>query len=172
MSENPAPNTPRPLTRTDLLTRPLKNWRVRARSGLITTLVGFVIFLIGARPGLFGLDRSPVVGFIQIATFLVGLAILSLGGYIALHACWKNRELGLAAQIGLRLVATGMVIALFAGLADIFGMGSHPLPGYPFFGPWQARGVELGQLIIGIGFILMLPIERQPKPQTNEPTSA
>ena len=70
------------------------------------------------------------------------------------------------------MIATGYVIALFAGLADIFGMGSHPLPGYPFFGPWQSRGVQIGQLIIGIGLILMLPFEhRNPGSQRQLMTS-
>lgn len=161
MSESPHPTPSNPQSRVDLFSRPLKSWRGRARAGLITTLAGFLVFLIGARPGLFGLDRSPVVGFIQLATLLVGLAIICLGGFFALRAGWKDQPLSIAAEIGLRMIATGYVIALFAGLADIFGMGSHPLPGYPFFGPWQSRGVQMGQLIIGIGLILMLPFEHR-----------
>lgn len=109
-----------------------------------------MIFLIGARPSLFGLDRSPVIGFVQIAVFLIGLAIICLGGYIALMALWKNRQPSIAADIGLRLVSTGYVIAVFSGMADVFGAGSHPLPGVPYFGPWQARGVEFGQAIIAL----------------------
>jgi len=45
-------------------------------------------------------------------------------------------------------------------MADIFGMGSHPLPGYPYFGPWQARGVEIGELLIMIGFVMLLPFKK------------
>jgi hypothetical protein len=52
----------------------------RIRFGLIVTLVGLFIFLVGARPAWFGWDRSVVVGFVQISVFLVGLAIISLGG--------------------------------------------------------------------------------------------
>ncbi len=55
------------------------------------------------------------------------------------------------------MVATGYVIAVFAGMADVFGAGSHPLPGVPYFGPWQARGVEIGQVIIAIGFLMLIP---------------
>ena len=133
--------------------------------GLSIALFGFLVFLLGARPALFGLDRSPVIGFVQIAVFLVGLAVICLGGYISLRSIWKEDELSIPAEIGMRLVATGYVIAVFAGMADIFGMGSHPLPGYPYFGPWQARGVEMGQLLIGVGFVMLLPfkkIERTP----------
>ena len=138
-------------------TRPLRYWRRRARVGLIVTLVGFLIFLIGARPGLFGMDRSPVIGFVQIAVFLVGLAIICIGGFISLRSLWKEQTISIPADVGQRLVATGFVITVFAGMADIFGMGSHPLPGVPYFGEWQARGVELGMGLIAIGFLMMLP---------------
>lgn len=129
----------------------------RVRVGLALTLLGFVIFLLGARPSLFGLDRSPVIGFVQIAVFLVGLAFICIGGYISLMSLWKKRQPSILADIGLRMVATGYVIAVFAGMADVFGAGSHPLPGVPYFGPWQARGVEIGQVIIAIGFLMLIP---------------
>lgn len=130
----------------------------RIRSGLIITLLGLVIFLIGARPGFFGIDRSPVIGFIQIAVFLVGLALVCLGGYMSLMALWKDRQTSISADIGLRLVATGYVIAVFTGMADMFGFGSHPLPGIPYFGVWQALGVEIGQAVIALGFLLLIPL--------------
>lgn len=129
----------------------------RVRIGLSLTLLGFVVFLLGARPSLFGLDRSPVIGFVQIAVFLVGLAFICIGGYISLMSLWKKRQPSILADIGLRMVATGYVIAVFAGMADVFGAGSHPLPGVPYFGPWQARGVEIGQIIIAIGFLMLIP---------------
>jgi hypothetical protein len=148
-SQNPpVPETP---------TRPLRYWRRRARVGLLITLAGFLLFLLGARPSLFGLDRSPVIGFVQIAVFLIGLAVICIGGYISLLSLWKERALSIAADIGKRMVATGYVIAVFAGMADVFGLGSHPLPGVPYFGPLQALGVEIGQTFIAIGFLLLLP---------------
>ena len=52
------------------------------------------------------------------------------------------------ADFGLRLVSTGYVIAIFSGMADIAGMGSQPLPGVPYFGPWQATGVLIGEIVI------------------------
>lgn len=129
----------------------------RVRNGLLITLAGFVLFLLGARPGIFGLDRSSVIGFVQIAVFLVGLAIICLGGYTTLTALWGKHPRSIAADIGFRLVSTGYVITVFAGMADVFGFGSHPLPGVPYFGPWQARGVEAGQAVIALGFLLMIP---------------
>lgn len=134
--------------------------RRRIRTGLTVTLVGLLIFLVGARPSIFGLDRSPVIGFVQIAVFLIGLALICIGGYLSMMALWKKQQPSIAADIGLRLVCTGYVIAVFAGMADIFGVGSHPLPGLPFFGQWQARGVEVGQAIIAIGFLMLIPFKR------------
>jgi hypothetical protein len=144
----------------DRATRPVYPRR-RVRLGLTVTLIGFVVFLLGARPGLFGLDRSPVIGFVQIAVFLVGLAIICMGGYLSLAALWGQGGTSISADIGGRMVATGYVIAVFAGMADIFGFGSHPLPGVPYFGPWQARGVEFGLIVIAAGFLLLVPFWRE-----------
>src|SRR5512143_3269710 len=109
----------------------------RVRVGLGVTIFGFLIYLIGAEPGFFGLDRSPVVGFVQIATFLVGLGIICLGGYISLVALWNGGQKSIASDIGLRLVSTGYVIAVACGMADIFGFGSNNYPAIPVFGIYQ-----------------------------------
>lgn len=115
------------------------------------------MFVLGARPSVFGLDRSPVIGFIQIIVFLIGLAMICIGGYIALDALWGGEQRSIKADFGKRLVSTGFVLAAFSALADVFGFGSHPLPGPPYFGPWQSGGVLLGELLIAVGFILILP---------------
>lgn len=162
----PTPSqSPEPTGRGSLpaATRPLIFWRRRAQVGLVITLAGFFVFLVGARPSLFGVDRSPVIGFVQITVFLIGLAVMCLGGYLSMTALWGDRPTSIAADIGLRLVATGFVIAVFAGMADIFGFGSQPLPQLPYFGPWQARGVEFGQVFIAIGFLLLMPLRLDEK---------
>ncbi len=138
--------------------------RPRFRISLFLTLLGLLLFLMGARPSLFGMDRSPVVGFVQTSFFTVGLGIICLGGYIGLTGFWKNGSRTIAADIGSRLVATGFVIAAFAGMADVFGMGSHTFPNIPFFGPWQAIGVQVGQGIITVGFLLLLPFQYSRNP--------
>lgn len=133
------------------------NGRFRIRLGLLITFIGFLFFLLGAEPGLFHLDRSPVTGFVQIAVFLIGLAIICMGGYITLNGIWNGNPKTIAADIGLRLVSTGYVIAATSGMADVFGFGNHVLPNIPYFGPWQAGGVILGQAIISLGFLLLIP---------------
>jgi hypothetical protein len=131
--------------------------RMRVRTGFFLTLFGLFVFMVGAKPNWFGWDRSPVVGFVQIVVFLLGLGLICLGGYVGLLALWKGRERSIPADIGLRLVSTGYIISVFAGMADIFGMGSHSLPQVPYFGPLQATGVLIGEVVIAIGFLLMVP---------------
>ena len=93
----------------------------------------------------------------QAPLFLAGLAIICLGGYIGMLTLWWGYERTIISEIGTRLAATGFVVAVFAGMADIFGMGSQSFPQTPYFGPWQATGVLIGQGIIALGFILFIP---------------
>jgi len=100
--------------------------------------------------------------------FLVGMALICIGGYIGLMALWKNRPPSISADFGLRLVATGYVICVITGMADVFGFGSHPLPGIPYFGKWQSIGVLAGELMIAIGLLMLIPysIDSPIKPKT------
>jgi len=141
----------------DTISDSSSNGHLRIRIGLVLTILGFILYLLGVDPGIFGLDRSPVTGFVQIATFLVGLAMMCVGGYLGLNALWNGRQKTIAADIGLRLVATGYVVAVASGMADIFGFGNQPLPLIPYFGPWQAVGVMIGEATIVLGFILLIP---------------
>ncbi len=137
----------------------LGNGQLRTRIGLAFAVIGFVLFVLGAEPDFFGLDRSPITGFVQILVFLIGLAAICFGGYMCLSNLWNGYEKTIAADIGMRLISTGYVIAVGSAMADIFGFGSHIPPKFsiPYFGPWQAGGVILGQVVIAFGFILMLP---------------
>jgi hypothetical protein len=143
------------------------NGKVRIRIGLGATIIGFLVYLLGAEPGLFGLDRSPVVGFVQIATFLVGLGIICLGGYISLVALWNGGQKSIASDIGLRLVSTGYVISVACGMADVFGFGSNNFPNIPVFGIYQQIGFILGEVVIGIGLLLLIPY-RKPQPRIGD----
>ncbi len=136
----------------------------RVRTGLFVTIIGYFIFLLGARPSLFVLDRSPVVGFVQISVFLFGLGIIVIGSYWTLNTLWPESNKTIAADIGSRLISTGYVISVFTGMADIFGLGSHTLPDV-FFGPLQARGMSMGMATIAIGFLLLI---RYKRPETNK----
>jgi hypothetical protein len=135
-----------------------RNIKFRINIGLGLTVAGFLVFLLGADPGLINLNRSPVVGFVQTATFTTGLAMLCLGGFIGLKACQQPRQYQTLAQdVGIRLVATGYLIALVSGMSDVFGFGTQVYPALPFFGPAQAAGVIIGEIVIAVGFLLYLP---------------
>lgn len=141
----------------DVMEKNGSNGHLRIRLGLLVTILGYILYLLGVDPGIFGLDRSPVTGFLQIATFLVGLAFMCIGGYIGLNALWNGVQKTIAADIGLRLVATGYVVAVATSMADIFGFGSQKLPNIPYFGPWQAVGFMISEAVIALGFILIIP---------------
>jgi hypothetical protein len=131
------------------------------RFGIGVTLFGFLLFLLGADPGLFGLDRSEVIGFVQVGMFTFGLLLICLGGTLSLNSLWPENWKSISAEIGLRLAWTGFVIAMAAGMADIFGLGTRPLAtSTTFFGFWQARGVLIGQVVIVIGFLMMIPYRK------------
>ena len=141
---------------------------VRRRFGVAFALIGLLVSVLGADPGVFGLDRSPVIGFVQMAVFLIGMLLVCFGGYLAIESLWRGRPKSIAFDIGVRLVATGYVLAFISALADVFGLGTRPLPFIPFFGYWQARGVFVAQVVIIIGLLLMVPY-RLP---AEEPTGA
>ncbi len=153
-----SPSEPPTTPRTGAPPRtPGRTFRNRVRTGVWTTLAGLLIFTLGAKPGWFGLDRSPTVGFIQISVFLFGLAIICLGGLAGMSALWNSMPRTIVSDIGMRLVGTGYLISFVTGMADILGFGSQPLPASPFFGPVEATGVVVGEVVIAIGFLLHIP---------------
>ena len=133
----------------------------RVQAGLGLTVLGLFLFILGARPSLFGLDRSPVIGFVQITVFEIGLGIICLGGYISLKVLWKNQKATITSGFGARFLATGYVISVFAGMADIIGIGSQRLP-LIFYGPLQTLGVLLGQGLSAFGLLMLIPFRLNP----------
>jgi hypothetical protein len=130
--------------------------QTRIRIGLIGTFLGFLLVVLGAKPEFFGMDRSPVIGFAQTATFLLGIGVIGLSGYFTLMSFWPKGYTTITADFGIRLLATGWLIAVFAGMADVFSIGSHPVTGLVFFGRVQAAGVEIGEMVMGIGMVMMI----------------
>ncbi|MCJ7513671.1 MAG: hypothetical protein MUO23_11955 [Anaerolineales bacterium] len=138
-----------------------------ARRWMTLVFLGFVVFIIGIEPDLIGMDRSPVVGFVQIYTWLSGLAVLLTGAYLAVRLVRNGRPLSLRAEVGVRLIATGYVVAVAASFADFLGIGSHTLRGGLYFGEVQVLGLVIGVLTSLVGVLLYWP--RGPKP--SEPAS-
>jgi hypothetical protein len=150
MSPGPAPDQPsKPAARPNL-----GNSRL-ARFGVAAVVFGFFIFVIGVYPDLIRLGLTPGIGLVQIATFLFGISVMTLGAYIYAYAT-RHRALprSLREDIGLRLMATGLVIAYATGFADVLGIGSNFGSERPLLGLFQASGVALGVLVIVAGIVL------------------
>lgn len=142
------------------------NGDARLKLGLLVTLVGWGIFLVAMRPQWFGLERAPGVGLVQLLTLSLGWLIFAAGVYWSIAAMWpKGQPWPLRADIGARLLATGAVLVVLAALADVFGLGSHPWPLKPSFGPWQQAGVLIGQGVGFVGILLMWPPKDNPPPK-------
>ncbi len=140
---------------------PLRPRQVRwARYWMTLVFIGFMIFVIGIEPDLIGMNRSKTVGFVQVEVWLVGLAILLTSAYASVRVVRNSRPMSLRADIGVRLIATGYVVAGAASLADFIGLGAQELP-YVTFGPIQVIGLATGVTLSLIGLLLYWP--RAPK---------
>lgn len=140
---------------------PLSPSQVRwARRWMTIVLIGLLIFLIGIQPDLIGMNRSAAVGFVQIGVWLVGLAILLVAAYSTVRVIRNGKPNSLRADIGVRLIATGYVVAAVASLADFIGVGAHRMP-VVIFGPVQVIGLLLGVVLCILGLVLYWP--RRPK---------
>ena len=137
----------------------------RIRFGFLLSAFGLLTMTVAAKPEWFNLNQSASVGFLQIAVFLIGLAITCVGGFIELAALWGQNERSILADIGIRLISTGFVVALFAGMADILGMTFQQAIKQPFFGHWQEAGMEVGMGIIMIGLLMLIPYKYLTNPK-------
>ena len=136
---------------------PLKPTQVRwARRWMTIVLIGLLVFLIGIQPDLIGMNRSQAVGFVQIGVWLVGLAILLTAAYSTVRVIRNGKSNSLRADIGVRLIATGFVIAGVASLADFISVGAHRMP-LVIFGPVQVMGLILGVFLCIVGLVLYWP---------------
>lgn len=158
MTNSNLPQTPRRINNT-----------FARRTGLIFTGLGLLLFILGAQPDWFGLNISIAIGFVQIGVFSLGLLLICLGGSLALGSLWPSHWRSIGADLGLRLAWSGMVLALISAMADIIGLGTRPLStSFIFFGYWQARGVMIGELLMFIGFAMMIPIKKDFPPPPEE----
>lgn len=125
---------------------------------LFLDFLGAFIFLLGIQPGLFGLDRSRVIGYLQVVVFLSGFGLVVLSSF-AMETLLRpaGRPWTIREDIGARLAATGYVLAAVACSADLIGLGTQPLPGAPHLGVLQSFGLILGVFVVVIGLFLYHP---------------
>lgn len=141
----------------------------RARRWMTLVLIGLFLFLIGIQPDLIGMNRSQTVGFVQIGVWLFGLGIILLGAYATVRVVRNGKPTSLLADIGLRLIATGYVVAATASLADFIGVGAQRMPNI-YFGPVQMIGLVTGVVLSLLGVILYWP--RRAKDESKDTPAA
>jgi len=143
----------------------------RIRFTLTLTILGFLAFLIGVEPSLFGLDNARTIGFAQIFTMLLGLGLVTWGAQLTLNLFWPRGEKTILADFGSRVVATGYVISVFTALADAFGLGTNPLPDV-FLGILQIRELMIGMVVIAIGLLMQVRWQKAQGVQKSSSTPA
>ena len=139
-----------------------------ARRWMTLVILGLLVFLVGINPDLIGMNRSRVIGFIQMGVWLSGLGLLLLGAFLTVRVVRNGRPMSLRAEVGTRLIATGYVISAAASLADFLAIGSHHLP-WVYLGPLQVAGLAGGVVVSLLGVLLYWP--RTPRPPA-EPEAA
>jgi hypothetical protein len=135
-----------------------------ARLSITLIIIGGFVMLVGIYPELIRLNANPqVFGILQIFTFLLGLGIVTLGGYLFVYnTIHHEREQRLRHDVGLRLMATGYVFCAASILADVLGFGSHNIimEQQAYLGNVQFIGIfaGLGTILAGI-FLYAMKVE-------------
>jgi hypothetical protein len=130
----------------------VRNLVVRLLFGL-----GFMLSALSLSADYIGLDLTPGFGVLQMIILLIGMTCLTVALYAYIYSLrGSNAPSSLQADIGLRLGATGLVLAYVAGLSDLIGIGTHIQPQFerPYVGPLQIGGMSLGILCISAGLYL------------------
>ncbi len=139
-----------------------------ARLWMTVMLIGLLIFMVGIQPDLIGMNRSITVGFVQIGVWLTGLAILLVAAYSTVRVIRNGKANSLRADIGIRLIATGYVVAAVGSLADFIGVGAHRMP-VIHFGYIQMIGLVTGVLLSMLGVILYMPWKKEVNTEERTP---
>lgn len=131
---------------------------------IVLSVAGLLLGAVGLLANPLGLSRTPEFGALQMAAFLAGVTCLTLAIYLFLFGLRPpGAPRSLQADVGVRLSATGLVLAYTAGFADLFNIGTHVQPAFerPFAGPLQFVGVLLGLLAVAVGMVLYVTSKGQ-----------
>jgi hypothetical protein len=131
----------------------------KVRNIVVTLLfgIGLIISVLSLLADYIGLDLTPGFGVLQMVALLIGMTCITIALYGYVYGLrGKGAPRSLQADIGVRLGATGLVLAYVAGLSDLIGIGTHVQPHFerPYVGPLQIGGMSLGILCISIGLHL------------------
>jgi hypothetical protein len=131
--------------------------RIRNGVTLFLLIFGLVLMALAVLADELGLDLTPGFGVIQMVAFLAGLTMVTLAAYLYITSQRPGNPHSLQADIGARLVATGLVFAYVTGMSDSIGIGTHVEPSFtrPFVGPLQLGGIAIGVVVILAGLALV-----------------
>ncbi|MGH2538558.1 MAG: hypothetical protein ACRDHL_14305, partial [Candidatus Promineifilaceae bacterium] len=130
---------------------------VEGAASLILFILGTALTTLSLGAEMLALNLTPGFGVVQMVQLLLGLTCLSLAGYLRIHSLRPpGTPRSLQADIGVRLGATGLVLAYVSGLADLIGIGTHIEPEFarPYVGPLQLSGLIIGVLMLTAGLLL------------------
>lgn len=125
--------------------------------GIALGALGGVLTFMGLFPGVTGVDPTTGIGVVQVLLILFGYALLIFGTMIYLKVTFYLRvPSNLIQQIGIRLAMTGLLFASLAGMADIFGFGSHSRTetGDILLGALQAFGIIASFMVSSFGVLM------------------
>ena len=131
--------------------------RLRNIASLLLFLLGALLSVVSLGAELLGIDLTPGFGIVQMFQLLVGLTLLTAAGFLHVYGLREpDAPRSLQADIGVRLALTGLVFAYVAGLADLFGIGTHVDPRFdrPYIGWLQTMGIVMGIFSITGGLLL------------------
>jgi hypothetical protein len=119
--------------------------------------LGSALMIVSITAEWLGLDLTPGFGMVQMFQLLLGLTLLTASGYLHIYSLRvHDAPRSLQADIGLRLGASGIVLAYASGFSDLVGIGTHSEPAFarPFVGWLQLTGLAIAVLLISIGLLL------------------
>ena len=129
--------------------------RIRRAAMLGLLAIGILLVISAAVAELLG--PTPGFGALQTLVFLLGITALTIAIYMYLRSLRPpDMPSSLQADIGMRLSATGLVLAYVSGFADLIRIGTHYGPEFdrPFIGPLQLGGLVLGLVVLVAGMLL------------------
>ncbi len=131
--------------------------RIRRAVMLGLLIIGTLLVIGAIVAEVYHLSPTPGFGVLQTLIFLLGITALTVAIYMYLSSLRPpDTPTSLQADIGLRLSATGLVLAYVSGFADLIRIGTHYGPEFdrPYIGPLQLGGLLVGLLVLVAGMLL------------------
>ncbi len=119
--------------------------QLRRSAILFLSVIGLLLVSAPLLAQPLGLGRTPEFGVLQMTAFLAGITALTFAFYLYLYSLRPvDAPRSLQADVGVRLSATGLVLAYASGFADLFSIGTHVQPEFQPTVCWTAATSRAG----------------------------